>query len=96
MHDRNKQFKTHRPLDIFASDRVKPSMVQVFADSPSHSLLIHSIPYREPVRNHFKRHKMDFSKIEYDKFSWVKISRVDSEEIVIESLMEPIFSRSHE
>ena len=80
----------HRTLDIFTKDRVTPRVVQINADSPEHSLLIHSTPYREPIYI-FLKYQPKRPDLEYDKFSWVKYSRLDTPEIVIESMMEPIF-----
>ena len=59
-------------------------------------MLIHSTPYRRPLTNIEKIVEEKRPDLEYDKFSWVKYSRVDSPEIVTEGLMVPIFQRPHE
>ena len=88
----------HKSIDIFTKERYDPRMVQVNADSNEASILIHSTRYRRPIRLSsappFKRNYERGWKrkdLWYDKFSWVKYSKLDTPTITAEKLAKPIF-----
>ena len=82
-----RELNTHRSLDILWKDRATPRMVQINADSTTHSVFVHSTPtYRNPGSLDFCDLSFERVNLKYDDLSWVKFSNIDTSNISIEKL----------